>query len=85
MRVHETYIDYLTTGHYEKGGTGSTTTGPVTQEPWYGAQIQRSRWHDLFKAEDRVELLRGIWGIVNYLMRVTEGEEGVGDGEASSK
>ena len=31
----------------------------------------RSRWYDLFSAEDRVEAMRGIWAVLGLLMRRT--------------
>lgn len=33
--------------------------------------MQRSKWFDLLSADDRVQAMRGIWGIVGYLMRDT--------------
>ena len=67
MRVHTKFIDYI---------SDSKPRGDnVTQKPWYGLKMQRSKWFDLFSADDRIELLRGIWGIMSYLMRVTDDGE----------
>ncbi|KAI9836868.1 MAG: hypothetical protein M1819_001033 [Sarea resinae] len=35
----------------------------------YILPLQRTRWFNLFDIEDRVEALRGVWGILAYLMR----------------
>ncbi|KNG44314.1 hypothetical protein DDE82_000237 [Stemphylium lycopersici] len=36
---------------------------------WCSPKLQRTRWFDLFSIEDRTEAMRGIWGIMSYLMR----------------
>ncbi|KAH0551070.1 hypothetical protein GP486_007581 [Trichoglossum hirsutum] len=45
---------------------------------WYILKVRRSRWFDLLDGGDRIEAMRGIWGVFGYLMRNTEGD---GDGE----
>lgn len=34
--------------------------------------LYRSRWYDMFKAQDRIEAMSGIWGIMSYQMRKIE-------------
>ncbi|KAL6714691.1 hypothetical protein ACLMJK_008116 [Lecanora helva] len=63
-RIHSRYIDHLTT----KNPRQST----VLQEPWYELSIQHTKWFDLFLANDRIELLRGLWGVFSYMMRTTD-------------
>lgn len=36
--------------------------------------MKRSKWYDLFKPEDRVEAMRGVWGAMRWMMR--DAEEG---------
>ena len=43
------------------------------QQAWYKIEVRRSRWFDLLKKEDRVEAMRGVWGVVGWLMRKEEG------------
>lgn len=39
-------------------------------EHW-GFFVSRSRWFDLLVPADRVEAMRGIWGVMAYMMRDT--------------
>lgn len=57
LRVHEKYLDYITNGGNPRG------------ESWFELPMERSRWYDLFKPEDRKEAMHGIWGVIGYLMR----------------
>ena len=43
-------------------------------EPWYKIEVRRSRWFDLLKKEDRLEAMRGVWGVIGWLTRKEEGE-----------
>lgn len=60
--MHSKYIQHL------NGEPSPDDFVPSTQ-PWYELNIKRSRWFDLFVAEDRIEAMRGVWGIFAYLMR----------------
>lgn len=31
--------------------------------------MQRSKWFDMLNADDRVQAMRGVWGILGFLMR----------------
>jgi hypothetical protein len=67
LHVHPSYVRYLTEGTLPKEaplGSG-----------WCSPRLQRTRWFDLFNIEDRTEAMRGIWGIMSYLMRSQEKEK----------
>ena len=49
----------------------------ATQQPWYVLEMKRSKWLDLFVADDRVEAMRGIWAILGWQMRDMKKEEGI--------
>ncbi|MCJ1477866.1 hypothetical protein MMC13_006539 [Lambiella insularis] len=57
LRVHPQYLDYLANG------------GDPTGQPWFTLPMDRSRWFDLLVPEDRKAALRGVWGVVGWLMR----------------
>ncbi|KAF1963400.1 hypothetical protein CC80DRAFT_530282 [Byssothecium circinans] len=64
LRVHPLYIRYITDGTLPEG----TPSDPN----WCSPQLHRTRWFDLFDVEDRKEAMRGIWGIMSYLLRGQE-------------
>ncbi|KAF2799460.1 hypothetical protein K505DRAFT_404623 [Melanomma pulvis-pyrius CBS 109.77] len=68
LRVHPLYVRYLTEGILPEG----TPSDP----DWCSPKLQRTRWFDLFNIEDRTESMRGIWGIMSYLMRSQERVKG---------
>ncbi|MCJ1285709.1 hypothetical protein MMC26_005050 [Xylographa opegraphella] len=57
LLIHPDYMSYLANG------------GDPLGQPWFKLQMERSRWYDLLSAEDRVEAMRGIWGVLTWLMR----------------
>jgi len=61
LRVHQSYLDYLT--------DGILPTCAPTDDSWSSPTVQRTRWFNLFVAEDRVEAARGIWGVMACLAR----------------
>lgn len=63
LRVHPLYIQYLTEG---------TLPESPPELDWCSPKLQRTRWFDLFSVDDRTEAMRGIWGIMSYLMRQEE-------------
>jgi len=65
VRVPTEYIDFLT------NGPPSTITGEfiASQYPWFKLRVQRSRWYDLLKPEDRAQAMRGVWGVIRWMMR----------------
>lgn len=67
-RIHPSYLTYL--------------SNPIphphfipARESWYRLEVRRSSWFDLLKREDRLLAMRGIWGIMDFLMRDL-GEDG---------
>jgi hypothetical protein len=60
LRVHPLYLQHL-------------TEGTLPEEPlklnWFSPKLQRTRWFDLFNVDDRTEAMRGIWGVMSYVMR----------------
>lgn len=53
-------------------------------------EIWRTRWYDFFVAQDRVEAMKAVWGVVAYAMRSTSAEhdemelDGDGDGRRAA-
>jgi hypothetical protein len=64
LRIHRLYIQYLTEGKLPE----ETPSDPN----WCSPVLQRTRWFDLFNTEDRTEAMRGIWGVMAYMMRARE-------------
>ncbi|PVI00510.1 hypothetical protein DM02DRAFT_655372 [Periconia macrospinosa] len=62
LRVHRLYIEFIT--------TGAIPEDTPSEQDWRSPQLQRTRWFNLFEVEDRKEAMRGIWGIMSYLVRV---------------
>ncbi|KAJ4375297.1 hypothetical protein N0V83_002383 [Neocucurbitaria cava] len=61
LRVHPAYLQYIT--------EGKLPGGPPSDPDWCSPKLQRTRWFDLFDIKDRTEAMRGIWGVMSYLMR----------------
>ena len=61
LRVHSLYMQYIT--------DGIVPDRDQSDSAWASPSLHRTRWYDLFNADDRAEAMRGIWGIVSYLMR----------------
>lgn len=64
LRVHPAYVQYLLDGDLPEDL-------PVDSS-WCSPRLQRTRWFDLFDTNDRMEAMRGLWGITSYLMRAQE-------------
>lgn len=61
LRIHPSYLEYMTDG---------VLPSPMSSDAeWCSPKLQRTRWLNLFDNEDRIEAMRGIWGILSYLMR----------------
>ncbi|KAJ5902667.1 hypothetical protein N7495_003195 [Penicillium taxi] len=63
LRVHKRYIDVLSSGK------PSTQEQSNDGQPWHVLKLQRTRWYDLFDANDRVEALKGVWSLFHYQLR----------------
>ncbi|PYH76922.1 hypothetical protein BO82DRAFT_358667 [Aspergillus uvarum CBS 121591] len=63
LRVHRRYLEMITHGRSD--------FPPVSDgdQPWQVLQLRRTKWYDLFDAEDRLEVFKGIWGTFHYLLR----------------
>jgi hypothetical protein len=61
LRIHPLYVRYLTEGILPEK--------PPSDVDWCSPKMQRTRWFDLFNVDDRTEAMRGIWGVMSYLMR----------------
>ncbi|OCK79934.1 hypothetical protein K432DRAFT_382629 [Lepidopterella palustris CBS 459.81] len=64
LRIHPLYLQYLTDGDFP--------TDPPLDPSWSSPILQRTRWYDFFNVEDRAEAMRGIWGVMAYMMRTQE-------------
>ncbi|CAO2654376.1 Nn.00g111090.m01.CDS01 [Neocucurbitaria sp. VM-36] len=64
LRVHPLYLQYLT--------EGKLPDEVPSDLDWCSPKLMRTRWFDLFNVEDRTEAMRGIWGVMSYLMRRAE-------------
>lgn len=64
LRVHPLYMKYLT--------NGVMPHDVPLETDWCSPKLQRTRWFDLFSVDDRTEAMRGIWGVMSYLMRKRE-------------
>jgi hypothetical protein len=67
LRVHRRYLDILTDGHSDHSTEGD-------EQPWHVLKLQRTRWLDLFDANDRVEALKGVWQLFHHQLRKTRRE-----------
>lgn len=61
LRVHPIYLQYLLDGHIPSDA--------LSNAEWCSPKLQRTRWYNLFDIDDRTEAMRGIWGVMAYLMR----------------
>lgn len=64
LRVHPVYLQHLT--------DGTLPEEVRSQADLFSPKLQRTRWFDLFNVDDRTEAMRGLWGIMSYLMRKEE-------------
>ena len=68
VRIPDAYIDLLTNGP-------SSETFIPAQHPWFKLHVQRSKWYDLLNPDDRAQAMRGVWGVIAWMMRSNEGVE----------
>ena len=71
FHVAKQYNDFIT----NLGTTAPGSSDGSSHQPWSVLSVQRSRWYDLLKVEDRTEAMRGIWGVMGWLMRDTQSQE----------
>ena len=66
VRVHRRYLEILTSGE-----SLFPPDSDVADNPWYVLKLRRTRWYDLFDANERLEIFKGVWRIFHYMMRKT--------------
>ena len=64
MTVHTAYIDYLT--------SEVLPNPPPEDDNWCRPTMSRSPWFDMFEKSQRLDALRGLWGVIAYLTRETQ-------------
>ncbi|OQN99178.1 hypothetical protein B0A48_15027 [Cryoendolithus antarcticus] len=64
LTVHDAYLDYL-------AGAGFPSVPPLESD-WSTPRLQRSKWFNLFDADDRVEAFSALWAIMSFLTRNPE-------------
>ncbi|KAL8852611.1 MAG: hypothetical protein Q9221_002491 [Calogaya cf. arnoldii] len=62
IRIDDRYLDFVTNGSEEEHFDPST-------EEWWRLDVKRSKWYDLFDPRDRGQAMRGVWGIMRWMMR----------------
>ncbi|KAH7390725.1 hypothetical protein BKA66DRAFT_568659 [Pyrenochaeta sp. MPI-SDFR-AT-0127] len=67
LRIHSAYMQYL--------NDGGLPEDPPSDPSWCSPKLQRTKWFDLFDIDDRIEAMRGIWGIMSYLMRADDSRQ----------
>lgn len=67
LHVHPAYLDYITHGKLPE----SQPSDPN----WCSPKLERTQWFDLFNVEDRTEAMRGLWGVMSYLLRAKDGDQ----------
>jgi hypothetical protein len=76
MRVHRQYLEWIGEGKMPAAGATAESKIEKEDEGWESPVVTRTRWWDLFNREDRMEAVRAVWGVLSYLMRGVEEEDG---------
>jgi hypothetical protein len=63
LRIHRRYLDIITTG------SSSIPPDSSPDHPWHVLKLRRTRWFDLFDAQDRLEVFKGIWTLFHCSLR----------------
>ncbi|GAP89875.1 hypothetical protein SAMD00023353_4100290 [Rosellinia necatrix] len=71
VRVPDRLLDVLGGGADDDGDEGERGDRGDGYS-WGKLEIWRSRWYDLFRAEERLEAMRLLWGMMAWSMRKTE-------------
>ncbi|RHZ72030.1 hypothetical protein CDV55_102227 [Aspergillus turcosus] len=64
LRIHRRYLDLLTTGESDFPPESDTL-----DQPWQVLKLRRTKWYDLFDAQERLEVFQGVWTMFHYLLR----------------
>lgn len=65
MLVSPSYLHYLATGRVTPPSDNISCSPDIVE-------VRRSRWYDFLSAEDRAEAMRGIWGVMAWMLRAQE-------------
>ena len=85
LRIPRAYVAFLAdptcsaTAPAAAAAAAVAATEPAARAaavPAAGLRVTRSRWWDMFAAEDRMEAARAVCGALAWLMRETEGTGG---------
>jgi hypothetical protein len=68
LHIHPAYLEFITEGRLPHESPSDAD--------WCSPKLQRTRWFDLFDIGDRTEAMRGIWGVMSYLMRTNSKDHG---------
>lgn len=68
VRVPDKYMDMITNGRPTGSRQGVDAFIPA-KESWFKLEVGRSVWYDLLVAGDRAEAMRGVWGMMAFMMR----------------
>ena len=74
VRVPMQYLDFITKGPGPNRTSEKESFIPADQ-PWFKLDVQRSEWFDLLQAEGRAQAMRGVWGVVRWMMRDTDADD----------
>jgi hypothetical protein len=69
VQVSKAYLHFLEKGNLVEELVVGAGLG------WDQLKVSRSKWYDLFDVQDRLEAMRGIWGVFAYLMRDLSGDK----------
>lgn len=75
VRVPLQYLDFITNGPASTTASGEKEAFIPADQPWFKLDVQRSEWFDLLKPEGRAQAMRGVWGILRWMMRDVQLEE----------
>ena len=67
LRISDEYLAWLADKNEQEPGSMLETDPEVNS-----LQMWRTKWYDLFDAEERVEVLNGLWRIMSWIMRDDE-------------
>lgn len=76
FRISPQYANLIARDSSSTSYPSNAEDADLSEEPRYVLAVQRSRWYDLLKPEDRGEAVRGIWGVVSWLMRTNDDQNG---------
>ena len=76
FRISPQYANLIARDSSSTSSPSNAEDVDPSEEPRYVLAVQHTRWYDLLKPEDRGEAVRGIWGVMSWLMRTIEDQNG---------